>query len=231
MTNEKVKGLILKLNSYKDADKLASIFTFEQGIITAKFTGVKRDKAKMKAVAQPFVFAEFVLNNANNKNTVISADIIDDFSNILSNYDKTICGYIILDILRSILPKEKSEQEIFLSTLANLKNLETKNEYIATIKFILDFINLCGMKLNLNSSFPFVYLDKEEGNFTVEKTLNCTQIDKHLYLILCKINDVELENIENITATSTQLKQILRMLHNIIFIKFDTEIKSFEFLT
>ena len=59
--DEKVKGIIVKLTDYQDADKLASIFTFEQGLITAKFNGVKKDKAKYKSVAQPFVFAEFVI--------------------------------------------------------------------------------------------------------------------------------------------------------------------------
>ena len=42
--DEKTQGLVLKLIDYKDADKLASIFTLEQGIISAKFTGVNIDE-------------------------------------------------------------------------------------------------------------------------------------------------------------------------------------------
>ena len=39
---QKTKGLVLKLIDYKDADKLASIFTFDYGFITANFVGVKK---------------------------------------------------------------------------------------------------------------------------------------------------------------------------------------------
>ena len=57
----KDKGIIIKLTDYLEADKLASVFSLQQGIITAKFAGVKKEKAKFKAVAQPFCFADFDL--------------------------------------------------------------------------------------------------------------------------------------------------------------------------
>ena len=50
--DEKTQGIILKLIDYKDADKLASIFTFNFGIITAKFVGVKKEKAKLEEKTQ-----------------------------------------------------------------------------------------------------------------------------------------------------------------------------------
>ena len=87
-SEEKTKGLVIKLNDYKDADKLASIFTFDYGVITAKFVGVKKEKAKLKSVAQPFVFADFVLNESGNNKTVTSASVVDSFYNILpEKYD------------------------------------------------------------------------------------------------------------------------------------------------
>ena len=108
---QNVKGIIIKLIDYKEADKLASIFSLERGIVTAKFAGVKRDKAKFKSVAQPFTFADFTLFEKKDHLTVTGAEIVDSFQNILLNYSKTICGYIVLDMVKSLLPKEKPEQE------------------------------------------------------------------------------------------------------------------------
>ena len=119
MAEEKVKGIVLKLKDYKEADKIASIFTLEQGVIAAKFTGVKKEKAKLKAIAQPFVFAEFNLNQKAGFNQVTNATLIDNFYQILNNYNKTICGYIILDIINSILPSNKKE---VLATLIGYEN-------------------------------------------------------------------------------------------------------------
>ena len=163
-----VKGIIIKLTDYKEADKLASIFSLEQGLITARFVGVKKQKAKFKSCAQPFCFAEFMLNQKAGYNTIISANVIDNFFGITSNYQKTICGYIVLDIIQSILPKEKSEQEIFLLTLSALKDIEQGDELAATINYILKFIYFSGMQLEFDCTDK-ILLDKDTGNFTSTK--------------------------------------------------------------
>ena len=220
----KVKGIVVKLNDYKDADKLASIFTLEQGIISAKFTGVKKEKAKLKSVAQPFVFADFVLNESGNNKTVTSASVIDSFYNILNTYNKTIMGYIVLDIIKSILPKEKSEPDLFLLTINALQNIENKNEFISTINFILKFISFSGMEIQFLNA-EYVYLDTLNGNFSVNREQGFIAIDKKVYLTLKAINEEK-----EIEANETILKQILRLLHNIIYLKFNEDIKSFQFI-
>ena len=221
---ERLKGIVLKTIDYKEADKLASIFTLEHGLISAKFTGVKKEKAKLKAFTQPFVFADFILNKSGNLRTVTSASLIDNFSGIIASYEKTICGYIVLDIIRSILPSEKEEQDVFLLTLSALKNIEEKEEKIATIDFILKFINFAGLGLSFDLD-NIIYLDKTTGNFTDKKEYNSVQIDKKVYSLIKNIND----GVEVIEKNNT-FSQALRLLHNILYIKFNVDIKSFEFI-
>ena len=224
MAEEKTKGLVLKLIDYKDADKLASIFTFDYGIITAKFASVKKEKAKLKAVAQPFTFADFTFATKSNNRTVSSASLVDNFYPILNNYNKMICGYIILDILKSIIPAEKPEHDLFLLTISTLKELENNNEYVVTIDYILKFLTFSGVGLELPEC-EYVYLDKSTGDFTKSRTINSTQIDKNVYLALKQIK----EGLQIVYNEAT-LKQILRLLHNIIFIRFNEDIKSFQFI-
>ena len=221
---ERLKGIVLKTIDYKEADKLASIFTLEHGLISAKFTGVKKEKAKLKAFTQPFVFADFILNKSGNLRTVTSASLIDNFSGIIASYEKTICGCIVLDIIRSILPSEKEEQDVFLLTLSALKNIEEKDEKIATIDFILKFINFAGLGLSFDLD-NIIYLDKTTGNFTDKKEYNSVQIDKKVYSLIKNIND----GVEVIEKNNT-FSQALRLLHNILYIKFNVDLKSFEFI-
>lgn len=230
MTEEKQQGIVLKLTDYKEADKLASIFTLNQGIVLAKFTGVKKEKAKLKAIAQPFVFAEFNFNTKGGSNKITNASLIDNFYPILNDYNKTMCAYIMLDLINTILPKNKQESEIFLLSVNSLKNIETKNPFIAIIDYILKFFMFLGTPIELPNS-NYVYFNKFSGELELKQTPNSVQIDKKIYQILQKISTDE-----NVVFASTpeikeeNLKQILRLLHNIILIKFDEEIKSFSFI-
>lgn len=220
----KVKGVVLKLNDYKDADKIASIFTYEEGVVSAKFTGVKRDKAKMKAVAQPFAFADFNLNKKANLRTVTSADIIDNFGGLLLDYNKTLCGYIILDIINSILPKEKQESDIFVHTINALKNIEKYNEFNSTIDYILKFIASTGMDIEFVDC-KYIYLDLTSGNFDIKGGTNKKEIDKKVYQLLKDVSAGQTVNTDEITQ-----KRALRLLHNIIYIKYGEDIKSFLYI-
>jgi len=224
MTDEKVKGIVVRLIDYKDADKLASIFTLENGIISAKFTGVRRDKAKLKGVAQPFTFAEFNVISRGNNRSVISADIIDNFANILTDYNKTMCGYIVLDMIRSILPIEKREEDIFLLTLSSLKDIENNNELVATIKYILRFLAFSGMQIILPET-DYVYFDSMTGEFSTSRNIGASEIDKRVYSTLKNI-----ERDQAIESPDNTLRQILRLLHNVIYIRFGEDIKSFAFI-
>lgn len=229
--NQKVKGIVLKLNDYKDADKLATIFTLEDGVITAKFTGVRREKAKLKSIAQPFAYADFELMRTSGYTTVISAYLNESFTGILTNYSKMMCGYVVLDILSSILPKEKTEQEIFLLTLTALKNIENENEHIALIDYILKFIYFTGEGLSLPDKVNKVFLDRMTTDFTHTRDITTTEIDLKVYAIIYDIaNKTDYTELQLITASEYNLKQALRLLNRILSEKFDTELKSFNFI-
>ena len=222
--DEKTQGLVLKLIDYKDADKLASIFTFDYGVITAKFVGVRKEKAKLKAVAQPFTYADFNFTERANNRVVAGANLIDNFYGIMSDFNKTICGYIVLDIIKSIIPENKPENDLFLLAISALKNIERKNEYVATIDFILKFLNFSGFEVFL-PEIEYAYFDKYSAEFIDKKTSFSTQIDKQVYSTLKAINNGECQDFNQHT-----LKQCLRLSHNFIFVYFNTEIKSFEFI-
>ena len=206
----KVKGIIIKLIDYKDADKLAQIFSFDEGVITAKFVGVKKEKAKFKAVAQPFVFAEFVLSVKGEHKTVTSVEMIDSFDKLLLDYSRTMAGYVVLDMIRRLIPEGKPEQDIFLLTLSTLKKLETEDVNSTLIDYIIKFIDMQGMAIELPNS-KYIYLDNLTGNFSTTRTINSTEIDKKVYSYLYNIANIKEyrklhdEKIEDKTEKQTKI--------------------------
>ena len=142
----------------------------------------------------------------------------------VNSYNKTIMGYIVLDMVKSILPIEKPEPDLFLLTLNVLQKIEMENEFISTINYILKFISFAGMEIQFPNA-EYVYLDILNGNFSQTKEPGFIAIDKKVYLTLKAIN-----NEEKVVIYETILKQILRLLHNIIYLKFNEDIKSFSFV-
>lgn len=220
----KVKGIILKLTNIKEADKLASIFSLEQGVISANFRGVRKEKSKMKSSAQPFAFAEFNINQTGNFRVVTGANVIDSFYGLTSNYNKTIMGFIVLDIIKTILPAEKPEPDLFVLSLDALKQIETTDEYQALLNFILQFIQFCGMGLDMSLE-KLVYLDRTTGDFVESQGVNTMQIDKKVYSYLKQVAFAQKTDANELTK-----KQALRLLNTILLIKFNAEIKAFKFI-
>ena len=71
----------------------------------------------------------------------------------------------------------------------------------------------------------YAYIDHMTGNIVSERTIDCAQLDKKVYnTLFAIINKKEFEYNE------TTLKQILRLLHNILYLKYNVDIKSFSFI-
>lgn len=215
----KVKGIILSTKDYLEADKIASIFSYEQGVISAKFVGIKKEKAKLKALAQPFTLAEFELIGKKDFNTVKQGLVIDNFPQIVSDYNKTICAFILVDIIKSVLPKNKSEADLFLLSVNALKKIEQEDAEQALIEFILEFFNEMGEGLNLFETEGRVYLDKMVADFTPRPSINSVEIDKKVFNALIVP-----------TASQNIKKTCLKLLNTILLLKYDVELKSFSFL-
>ncbi len=215
----KVKGIILSTKDYLEADKIASIFSYEQGIISAKFTGVRKEKAKLKALVQPFTLAEFELMSKKDFYTAKTGTIIDNFPYIISDYNKTMCAFILLDILKSILPKQKPEPNIFLLSANALKKIEQEDAYQGLIEFIIEFIDEMGEGLNLFATDNRIYLDKSIGDFVPTPTMYAVEIDKKVFNALSVP-----------TANESIKKSCLKLLNTILAIKYDVELKSFSFI-
>lgn len=215
----KVKGIILSTNDYQEADKIASIFSYEQGVISAKFAGVRKERAKLKALAQPFTLAEFELAGKKDFNVVKQGLVIDSFPQIISDYSKTICAFILVDIVKHILPKNKPEQELFLLTANYLKRIEQEDCEQALIEFIINFETMLGEELNIFQTEQRIYLDKAIGDFVPTPNAYAVEIDKKVF------------NALSVPTTNPSIKKsCLKLLNTILAIKYDVELKSFSFL-
>ena len=141
--------------------------------------------------------------------------------------------------------------------MSTLKRLETEDQNSLLVDYIIKFISLSGLAIEFPKS-KYVYLEQLTGNFLTTPSSSSIQIDKKVYSYIYQIansesikfkdennekkeGDQTLEKInyadspapsedKNDAFSITTIKQALRLMHNIIYLKFGIDIKSFDYL-
>ncbi len=147
-----VKGIVLGGVTYKDKDKILSVFSLEKGLISCKLIGVLKENAKLKAVKEPFCFAEFVLTGKNsNFYTIPSANIIDSFFDLTADYDKFAVACSVLEIVKKVAMEDNPNEALFIEMLKALKVLTYENvdENVVLMKFLISIFEAMGYALSL----------------------------------------------------------------------------------
>lgn len=216
MEEIKTKAIILNTNDYGEADKLATVFSLEYGKITIKFNGVRKQKAKLKPLTQPFCFVEIECFKHGDFFTAKTGLVVDNFPKITTDYTRTICAYIMMEIISKVLPKNKVEPNIFLMLSNSLDALETDNPYTTTIYFIMQFFDLLGESLTINLEDNHIFLDLDLGNFINFKTPNSIEVDKRCYSVLSAIADNRKLNNPNMNDNSATFNQCDLNINNTI---------------
>ena len=75
----KVDAIVIRTADYGESDRMLTLFTLQRGKLSAAAKGVRKAGAKLRFAAQPFCFAEYVLAQRGERNTVISAAETDSF--------------------------------------------------------------------------------------------------------------------------------------------------------
>ncbi len=149
---EKYNAIVLRAIDYKDNDKILTLFTLENGVISAAIRGVKKSGAKLKFAAQPFCFCEFVLNKNGERRTVVSADIIESFYPIREDILKFYAGAVALEFVSQFVQEGDGAKDIFLVLADFLKTLcyTDAPPRVALVKFLLEALAFSGYEISVS---------------------------------------------------------------------------------
>ena len=187
---QNTKAIILNTREYKEADKLATIFSRDLGKICVRFVGVAKPKAKLKANAQPFSYSDLELMRTGDFFKVKTAKLNNSFAEIVTDFDAMKVGYAILETLDKVLPNAEPEPEIFdlvLDTL-NALNDSANNKQKILIDFWLKFTFLLGnpiISADADGGYKYVYLDGVDGIITPVHTHDSVAVDGAVWQTIC----------------------------------------------
>jgi DNA repair protein RecO (recombination protein O) len=230
---KKINGIVVKSVSYLEADKILTVFSLEEGLITVNVKGVKKAGAKLKACSEPFCFAEFMLASKNNRNTVIGASVYDGFYNLREDIVAFYAGAVVLDFVKSFCPEGEPLPEYFDLVINTLKDIcygDGVKESLL-ISFLLKALKLSGYGLRLgfcatcgSDISSRVFFDASLGSFyCIDCAKNNMEISFNTYSVL-----LGAENDYTVDVDNSYLKRALKLINFYIEERVGEKLKSLK---
>lgn len=173
--NIKVNALMLRAVDYLENDKILTLLTAENGIVTAGIKGVKKAGAKLKFAAQPFCFAEYVLAEKDGRYTVVQADECESFYELRLGVEKYYAASAVCEAALASAAEGESARRLFTCAVRALTQMCDGDEGLALIEFILSALGINGYRITLSPcatcSSPLIgaarlRFDMDAGRFT-----------------------------------------------------------------
>lgn len=228
----KVKGLVIKCKDFKEADKILTILSAEEGKIYVRSKGVKKPTSKLKGFCQNFCFADFELHESNTGIILTGAKSIDFFYELTQNFDKYTYGCAILEILDKVCKENISYATLLIDTLKCLKmlNYEDVNPTLLLCKFILSLLSNEGLNFNTEKCnqclTPFLgeaYLDLASGEMlcTICKPINNIMVEKSVLSTIKMLSLVPFDKLSTIKTAKNILMKTLNLLSTYLSEKYE----------
>lgn len=237
MKERRIKGIVISSIDYKEKDKLLTIFSLERGLVTAKLTGIKNQKAKMKPFKEVFCFADFDLIDKNDFSTIISGEIIGSFYNIVKDLDKYFAGCTVLEILKTIAKYGEKDEVLFVETLKALKTLayDSVAPQLILMKFLIKIFEAMGYRLALNkcSSCAQNFIGKRFFNFAVGEITcsSCKGLDSEIiepvtHSTLRIVSMTDYDKLKSLKITDEGMSSAINLLFKNFSQRFDYVLRT-----
>jgi len=153
MNESKVTGFSLGGYAYGEGDRLALFFTREMGKIRVAARGARKSGSKTSVLTELFNECELALTRRSGSevHTLIQGRLLDARIGLKSHLASLSALQVLSDILRSALPDDEPQPELFrvLENTLNRIALAPNRPETSLAAFILRFLDLGGYPLSL----------------------------------------------------------------------------------
>ena len=238
----KTKGVIIKVQDYKENDKLLWMYTEELGKVTCIAKGAKRSKSQLLSVTLPLCFGEYLLFKGKNLYNLQEGKIINYFQGLLNNLEKLTYSSYLCELIDICVENDEVNSALFKEFMICLYLLSTDAlDYELLVRaFELRLLEATGYNLELDrccickkkiSVADYISLshyggvcdecNKEYGFF----------ISKPAYNALRFLKNTSMDKVYRLNVNDEIKKQMERVITNIIANNYSKRPKSLEMLS
>ena len=144
--DEKYNAICIRSVSWRDSDKLVTLFTLENGKVDCVVRGAMNAKSKWRFAAEHFTFAEYVLKEKFGKSTLSEATQIDGFYGVRYDIDKFYAASVVIEFIDKNVAEGMKAYDLFLLTVNALKAIEVSKPFPALIRFLIGAMGELGYR-------------------------------------------------------------------------------------
>ena len=117
---ETTKALVLREVKYKEADRILTLFTADNGKITAKARGALRKASRTAAATQQLSWSDMTLFFNKGKWTVNEASVIEPFDGLKTDIEAFALGSYFAECVEALSVEDQKEPELLSLALNSL---------------------------------------------------------------------------------------------------------------
>lgn len=159
----KTEGLVIRSQSYREADKLLTLFTLEGGKIPAVARGACKTKSKLAASVELFTRGDYLLYMGKTLATVTQAEIKTSFHSFRYDLVKYAYGQYFCELAGRVMEEREPNREVYALLLAVFGSLTKEIDVeILARSFELKLLRILGYMPHLNGCLA---CSKQNGSY------------------------------------------------------------------
>ena len=219
------KAIALKATDYKENDKFVLLYSLEYGKITVHAKGIRKANAKLKFAADQFCFGQYELAKLDDRFTLKTCDQMESFYNLREDVVVYYSACTVAECLANYTEEGQAEPNVFVETLKALQALSNGIEpLLVTLRFMLSFLEMQGLKLQFNScigcgtSSKRLFLDLQRGGLVCEtcRTPDSALVSPRVLASCQMVEHMPYDKLPNLNFTNEMLKDALNVCYRYI---------------
>ncbi|MHB1981827.1 MAG: DNA repair protein RecO [Sulfobacillus sp.] len=141
-------ALVLALRPQGEADCRVESVTAELGRVGAWAKGLRRPKAKLGGVLQPFTLVALTVHNGKSR-VIIGAEMVSGFRTLKEDYNRLTAAALLAELLLAVVPADEPAPAVLALSVRALTAMEQAQEPLGPLLVVLrDLMQLLGWGVN-----------------------------------------------------------------------------------
>jgi DNA repair protein RecO (recombination protein O) len=120
-----LRVLVLRKTKLGETDLILTLLAADGRQVRAVAKGARKPRGKLGARVEPFTVLDVLLHTGRNLEILAEAETLTSHDALRSDYDRTVAGSIVLDVLDKISVEGQVEPQLFDMALVTLDVMET----------------------------------------------------------------------------------------------------------
>lgn len=134
MRNFKTEGIIIRRRNFKDADRILTVLTKDQGKIAVRASGIRRIPSRRSAHVELLNHAVLTLYNGHAFPVLTEAQMIDSFAGVKEDLHKIGLAYHLCELVDGLCPENQENRGVFGLVKTTLTRLSLEEDSSALVK-------------------------------------------------------------------------------------------------